>query len=139
MQSEEQGEMDLERLRLRISLELAAAQDAYNVARRELEQSAPAFQRQLSNELRDRLKELNGIEAQIASVDMQLGSLAQGGVERSGASPSLLVIRQSRDEPIRITANEDTALFPGDILEVGEESVRSEKLARTARDAVGVN
>ncbi len=139
MQSEEQGEMDLERLRLRISLELAAAQDAYNVARRELEQSAPAFQRQLSNELRDRLKELNGIEAQIASVDMQLGSLAQGGLERSGALPSLLVIRQSRDESIRITANEDTALFPGDILEVGEESVRSEKLARTARDAVGVN
>lgn len=139
MQSEEQSKMDLERLGLRISLDLAAAQDAYNVARRELEQSAPTFQRQLSNELRDRLKELNSIEAQIASVNMQLGTSAQGVDERSGSSPSLLVIRQSGNEAIRITANEDTELFPGDMLAVGTESVQIEKFARAASDPVGVN
>ena len=134
MQSEEQRVMDLDRLGLSISLDLAAAEDAYNVARRELEQSAPAFQRQLNNELRDRLKEIDAIEAQIASVDMQLGNLGQDEDERSRSSLSLLVSRQWGNESIRNTANEDTELFPGDFLEVGVESVPFDKLASAAID-----
>lgn len=138
--TEELRQIDLERSQFAVDLDLVAAHDAYETARRDLQMDAAAFRDSLTNELRQHIDELNGIEAQRAAVDIQMAGHAQANNEALGSAMGLVVVRRSADRLVKIDADLDTPLVPGDLLEV-EVSVRdkSDRIARTSADGTAVN
>ncbi len=79
----------------------------------------------VAGELRDRSREADAIDAQLAAIDLQIGMLRDG----PGASPERVsILRTSADGITRLEGTLASVILPGDLVEVGTGESRVSEL-----------
>lgn len=99
---------------------LAIARQSREELRRKLEK-ADDRQTRVARELQDAITALEGLYTQLAAVREQLalaGSLGMQMMSGDENPPEILIIRKIKDAPVRLTANEDMNIEPGDVIEL---------------------
>ncbi|MEE1658401.1 polysaccharide biosynthesis/export family protein [Microvirga sp. CF3062] len=99
---------------------LAIARQSREELRRKLEK-ADDRQTRVVRELQDAITALEGLYTQLAAVREQLalaGSLGMQMMSGDQNPPDIVIIRKIKDAPVRLTANEDMNVEPGDVIEL---------------------
>ena len=109
--------------------ELASAALAQQAAVRAAEEALAAvdadYRSAVAGELRDRTRDADAIDAQLASIDLQIGMLRDG----SGGSPErVTIVRTAADGTTRLEGTLASVVLPGDLVEVGTGERRVSEL-----------
>lgn len=77
---------------------------------------------EIVGELQDARVQMEGVRAKIAATGQKLlytSTVRSQLIKGAGGRPNIVVIRrQTGSDPVRLTANEDMTLFPGDVVEI---------------------
>jgi len=99
---------------------LAVARQAREELRRKLEK-ADDRQTRVARELQDAIATLEGLYTQLAALREQLvlaGRVGAQAMSDEQSPPEIFIIRKVKDASVKITANEDTDIEPGDVVEL---------------------
>jgi protein involved in polysaccharide export with SLBB domain len=119
LDSGEAGVMALERARLTAMSELVQLRAERDAVERSVELDAASRRERLSREIRDRREERNALDAQQASIDIQLASLDPNASGGGAATKVQFVLHRPSGEGVeRLQARPSTKLAPGDVVTV---------------------
>jgi polysaccharide export outer membrane protein len=118
----------LEGAMFNVKVELLQAESKVEADVRALDAMANEHERAIAVELRDRAKEADSIEAQLASIEIQLGAQPHRTVAASsGGTPLYTIVRTTTQGTTRSEADLDSPVLPGDLVEV-ETSTEAERV-----------
>ena len=102
-----------------------AQQAAVRQAEEALEAVRGDYRSAVAAELRDRTKEADAIDAQVASIDLQVGMLNDGG---AGGGERVTIVRNGPAGPVSLEASLASIILPGDLVEVATGDSRVSEL-----------
>ncbi|MFO1144211.1 MAG: polysaccharide biosynthesis/export family protein [Amaricoccus sp.] len=111
------------------AFELRSATLAQQAAVRQAEEALEAvdgdYRGAIAADLRDRTKEADAIDAQLASIDLQVGMLSDGS---AGAGERVTIVRNGPAGPVRLEGSLASIILPGDLVEVATGDSRVSEL-----------